>query len=190
MTEKPVELSITVKVYGEEHRYTRKIAIMELESGISQVMQEIGNKALVAGIEGLDLELRKRVPAGWRNMGTEERSIMSSLGWIHYHRHIYVDEHGRRRKPLDEFLGVERYGRDSQRVREMGAYLACEGTYRRAASQMSWLMKSEVSHSTLQRMGWQGGQRLRGGAEAEPGCPRDWERSLAGTSLEDCPPHL
>ena len=167
MTEKPVELSITVKVYGEEHRYTRKIAIMELESGISQVMQEIGNKALVAGIEGLDLELRKRVPAGWRNMGTEERSIMSSLGWIHYHRHIYVDEHGRRRKPLDEFLGVERYGRDSQRVREMGAYLACEGTYRRAASQMSWLMKSEVSHSTLQRMVWQVGNRIADGEEAE-----------------------
>jgi len=144
MTEKPVELSITVKVYGEVIQYTRKIAIEELEIGISQVMQEIGNKALVAGLVGLDQELRQRVPSGWRNIGTEEHSIMSSMGWIRYQRRIYKDEKGRRRKPVDEALGVERYGRESQRVQAMGAYLACEGTYRRAASQMSWLMKKEV----------------------------------------------
>ena len=49
----------------------------------------------------------------------------------------------------------------------MGAYLACEGTYRRAASQMSWLMKSEVSHSSIQRMVWQVGSRIADGEEAE-----------------------
>jgi hypothetical protein len=80
MTEKPVELRITVKVSGEEIHYTRKIAITELETGISQVMQEIGNRVLVAGLEGLDQDIRKRVPAGWRNIGTEERSILSSMG--------------------------------------------------------------------------------------------------------------
>lgn len=167
MTEKPVELSITVNVSGEVIQYLRKIAITELEMGISQVMQEIGNRVLVAGLAGLDRDLRTRVPAGWRNIGTEERSILSSMGWIHYQRRVYKDEKGVRRKPLDEALGVERYGRDSQRVREMGAYLACEGTYRRAASQMSWLMKSEVSHSSIQRMVWQVGSRIADGEEAE-----------------------
>jgi hypothetical protein len=167
MTEKPVEVSITVKIYGEEIHYMRKIAIEEIETGISQVVQEIGNKVLVAGLEGLDQELRKRVPGGWRNIGTEERSIMSSMGWIHYQRRIYKDEKGKRRKPVDEVMGVERYGRESQRVQEMGAYLACEGTYRRAASQMSWLMKEEVSHSTIQRMVWQVGNRIADGEEAE-----------------------
>ena len=167
MTEKTVEISITVKVYGEVIEYKRKIAITELETGISQVVQEIGNKVLVAGLEGLDQDMHKRVPAGWRNIGTEERSLWSSLGWIHYQRRIYKDEQGRRRKPVDEALGVERYGRDSQRVREMGAYLACEGTYRRAASQMSWLMKREVSHSSIQRMVWQVGNRIADGEEAE-----------------------
>jgi len=167
MTEKPVELSITVKVNGEVIQYKRKIEINELESGISQVVQELGNKVLVAGLAGLDQDLRKRVPTGWRNIGTEERSILSSVGWIRYQRRIYEDEKGVRRKPLDEVLGVERYGRDSQRVREMGAYLACEGTYRRAASQMSWLMKSEVSHSSIQRMVWQVGNRIADGEDAE-----------------------
>ena len=167
MTEKPVELSITVNINGEMIQYTRKIEAHELESGISQVVQELGNKVLEAGLAGLDRDIRKRLPAGWRNMGTEERSILSSVGWIHYQRRIYEDEKGVRRKPLDEALGVERYGRDSQRVREMGAYLACEGTYRRAASQMSWLMKSEVSHSSIQRMVWQVGNRIADGEEAE-----------------------
>ena len=167
MTEKSVEISITVKVSGEVIQYERKIGIVELEMGISQAVQEIGRRVLVAGIEGLDQELRKAVPAGWRNVGTEERSPLSSLGRIRYQRRIYQDEEGRRRKPVDEILGVERYGRESQRVREMGAYLACEGTYRRAASQMSWLMKTEVSHSAIQRMVWQVGNRLADGEEAE-----------------------
>jgi hypothetical protein len=167
MTEQAVELSITVKVNGEVIQYMRKVAIPELESGISQVVQEMGNKIFLAGIEGLDRDIRKSVPVGWRNIGTEERSILSSMGWIRYQRHIYQDDQGRRRKPVDEILGVERYGRDSQRVREMGAYLACEGTYRRAASQMSWLMKREVSHSSIQRMVWQVGNRIADGEEAE-----------------------
>jgi hypothetical protein len=167
MTDKAVKISITVKVYGEVIEYRRQIGITELETGISQVVQEIGTKVLVAGLKGLDDELRKEVPAGWRNVGTEERSIMSSIGRIHYQRRIYKDENGTRRKPLDEVMGVERYDRESQRVQQMGAYLASEGTYRRAADQMSWLMKTKVSHSTIQRMVWQVGNRIADGEEAE-----------------------
>jgi hypothetical protein len=115
----------------------------------------------------LDDELRKEVPAGWRNVGTEERGILSSIGRIRYQRRIYKDEKGVRRKPLDEVLGVVRYGRESQRVQQMGAYLASEGTYRRAADQMSWLMKTKVSHSTIQKMVWEVGNRLADGEEAE-----------------------
>jgi len=167
MTDEAVELSITLKVYGETIEYTRKIAIAELETGISQVVQEIGSTVLMAGLKGLDQELGKEVPAGWQNVGTEERSIMSSVGRIRYRRRIYKDEKGVRRKPLDEVLGVERYGRESQRVQQMGAYLASEGTYRRAADQMSWLMKTKVSHSTIQKMVWEVGNRIADGEEAE-----------------------
>lgn len=66
---------------------------------------------------------------------------------ICYQRRIYVDKKGRRRIPVDEVLGVGHYGRDSLNVREMGAYLACTGSYRRAASQLSWLVKGKVSQS-------------------------------------------
>ena len=167
MTDKPVEISITVKIYGEEIEYRRELSVGELETGISQVVQEIGTEALVAGLKGLDQEIRKEVPAEWQNVGTEKRSILSSVGRIHYRRRIYKDENGVRRKPVDEVLRVERYDRESERVRQMGAYLASEGTYRRAAKQMSWLMKTEVSHSTIQRMVWQVGNRIADGEEAE-----------------------
>jgi hypothetical protein len=38
MTEKSVEISITVKVSGEVIQYERKIGIVELEMGISQAV--------------------------------------------------------------------------------------------------------------------------------------------------------
>jgi hypothetical protein len=167
MTDKAVELSITIRVNREVVDYRREIRIEELETGVIQSVQEIGNKVLEAGLKGLDDEIRKEVPAGWRNVGTERRSILSSVGRVHYRRRIYKDENGIRRKPVDEILGVGRYERESQRVRQMGAYLACEGTYRRAARQLSWLMKTEISHSSIQKMVWQVGNRIADGEEAE-----------------------
>jgi hypothetical protein len=167
MTDTAVELSITVKVYGEVVEYQRVLSITELETGISQVVQEMGMAVLKAGLKGLDDKLRKEVPSGWQNVGTEERSIVSSMGRIRYQRRIYKDEKGVRRKPLDEVLGVEQYSRQSERVQQMGAYLATAGTYRQAADQMSWLMKTKVSHSTIQKMVWGVGNRIADGEEAE-----------------------
>src|SRR4030042_994511 len=78
-----------------------------------------------------------------------------------------MEANKKRRKPLDELLRVERYGRVSERVQEMGSSLACMGTYRLAASQLSWLIKTPISHSAVQRMGWTTGNRIREGEEAE-----------------------
>ncbi len=167
MTDQAVSISISIKAFDEEIVIDRKVPTSDLEDGIRRVMQEIGCQVLATGIAGLDRQLRKEVPEGWRNVGTEERSVLSSLGWIRYQRRIYRDEEGRRRKPVDEMLGIERYARDSQRVRQMGAWLACDGTYRRAARQLSWLIKSEVGHSAIQRMVWQVGNRIADGEEAE-----------------------
>jgi hypothetical protein len=167
MTDRAVELSITIKVNQEVVNYKRRIRIEALETGVSQAAQEIGLRVLVAGLKGLDEEMRKEVPAGWQNVGTERRSVLSSVGRVNYRRRVYKDENGMRRKPVDEVLGVGRYERESQRVQQMGAYLACEGTYRRAASQMSWLMKAKISHSTIQKMVWRVGNRIADGEEAE-----------------------
>jgi hypothetical protein len=44
MTEESVEISITVKVYGEVIQYERKVGIAEIEAGIGQAVQEMGRQ--------------------------------------------------------------------------------------------------------------------------------------------------
>ncbi len=167
MTEKPVSISITIKVAETEIFLERQLAIREIEEGAQDLVTEIGQQVMKAGIEAVDERVKKQVPAGWRNVGTETRWMISSVGELQYKRRIYIDEKGQRRKPVDEILGLGRYGRISQRVKEMGAQLASVSTYRQAADQLSWMLKSGISHSSLQRMVWEIGNRIADSEEAE-----------------------
>ena len=167
MTDESVQISITIRVAKREQRIERAIKIEELEETIQGIAIETGRKALGMGIKEFDDRIAGKVPKGWRNVGTEERWLVSSLGALRYKRRIYQDEKRRRRKPVDELLGIEKYGRMSGRVQEMGASLACMGTYRLAASQLSYLVKTPISHSAVQRMAWNIGNRIADGEESE-----------------------
>lgn len=167
MTDEAVQISITIRVAKREQKIERKINMEELEETIQGIAVETGQEAFRMGIRELDEQIGEKLPKGWRNMGTEERWLVSSLGAMRYKRRIYLDEKHRRRKPVDELLGIEKYGRMSGRVQEMGASLACMGTYRLAANQLSWLIKTPISHSAVQRMAWISGNRIADGEEAE-----------------------
>lgn len=167
MTNRSVKLSITIKVCEQQEEYEREIEIKELEESVRAVTEEIGQKVMKRGIEVVDEHIRKEIPKGWQNLGTEKRTMISTAGWIQYRRHIYRDEQGVRRKPVDELLGLERYGRCSQQVEQMGAYLASESNYREAAEQMSWLLRTDVSHSGIQRMVWKIGNQIADDRDAE-----------------------
>ena len=167
MTKRTVKLSITIKVSEQQEKYEREIEIGELEESVRELTEEIGKKVMKSGIEVVDEHLRKEIPTSWRNVGTEKRTMISTAGWIRYRRHIYRDEHGVRRKPVDELLGLERYERCSRQVEQMGAYLASESNYREAAERMSWLLRTEVSHSGIQRMVWKIGNQIADDRDAE-----------------------
>jgi len=167
MTENSVVISITIRVSEREVKIENEIGIGEMEESIQGIMLEAGQQALGMGIKAIDDRIAEKLPKGWQNVGTEERWIVSSIGALRYRRRVYLDENKQRRKPLDELLGVERYGRVSERVQEMGSSLACMGTYRLAANQLSWLIKSPISHSAVQRMVWTTGNRIADGEEAE-----------------------
>jgi hypothetical protein len=130
-------------------------------------MLEAGQQAFGMGIKAIDDRIAEKLPRGWQNVRTEERWIVSSIGALRYRRRVYLDENKQRRKPLDEILQVERYGRVSERVQEMGSSLACMSTYGLAASQLSWLIKTPISHCAVQRMVWTTGNRIADGEEAE-----------------------
>jgi len=167
MTEQAVEISITVKSYNEVIHIHQEVPFSDLEEGINRAAKEFGCKVLIAGIAGLDRQLSKEVPEGWQNVGTEEREARFSIGHVRYKRRIYLDGTGQRRKPIDEILGIEPYSRDSLRLQQIGAWLACEGPYRQAARQLSWMTKDEISHSAIQRMVWQLGNRIADKEEGE-----------------------
>lgn len=167
MTEYTVTTSITISVGKREKRIEKIVKAAEIEEIVQEIGVEVGQEVLQNGIREIDQQIARRIPKGWRNVGTEERWVTSSVGELRYKRRIYLDEQKHRRKPVDELLGLEEKGRMSRRVREMGSYLACEGTYRRAASELSWLLKTPMSHRAVQRMVWQTGKRITAGEEAE-----------------------
>ncbi len=167
MTDEAVHISITIKVAERERIIEEKIKPEGIEETIQRIVLTAGQKSLEMGLAEMDNRIAKQVPKGWQNVGTEERWLVSSLGAVKYKRRIYLDENQKRRKPIDELLGIERYGRMSDRVQEMGASLACMGTYRLAANQLSWLIKTPISHSAVQRMAWTTGNRIADGEEAE-----------------------
>jgi hypothetical protein len=167
MTENTVAISIAINVGKWVIKTQREIEAKDIEEIAQEIGVEVGQEVLQNGIKEIDQQIAKRVPKGWHNVGTEERWMTSSVGELRYKRRIYLDEQKQRRKPVDELLGLEEKGRMSRRVREMGSYLASEGTYRRAAGELSWLLKTPVSHSAVQRMVWQTGKRIEAGEEAE-----------------------
>lgn len=167
MTDKAVQISITIRVAKKEREIEETIKLDEIEESIQRIAIETGQESLEMGLQEIDEEIAKQVSKDWQNVGTEERWLVSSLGEIRYKRRIYLDKKGRRRKPIDELLGIQRYGRMSGRVQEMGASLACMGTYRLAARQLSFITKTPISHSAVQRVAWGIGNRIADGEEAE-----------------------
>ena len=122
MTDEAVEISITIRVAKREQKIERKISIEELEETIQGIAIETGQEALGMGIREFDDRIAEKMSKYWQNVGTEERWLVSCLGAMRYKRRIYLDEKGKRRKPVDELLGIEKYGRMSGRVQEMGVW--------------------------------------------------------------------
>ena len=120
MTENSVVRSITIRVSEREVKIENEIGIDDMEETIQGMMLEAEQQVLGMGIKVIDDRIAEQLPSGWQNVGTEERWLVSSLGALKYRRRVYLDENKQRRKPLDELLGVERYGRVSERVQETG----------------------------------------------------------------------
>ena len=167
MTDETVHISITIKVEGVTREIQEKVLGTSMEESAHTLGLFVGQEIFQGMIEVLDERIAKNKPAGWRNMGTEKRWMVSSLGAMEYKRRIYLNEQGKRIKPVDEWLGLQRYGRMSGRVQEMGASLVSSGTYRLAASQLSYLTRTPISHSAIQRMAWNVGNRIADSEEAE-----------------------
>ena len=157
MTEKPVE-SIIAEII-EDHG--QKNVLADLEKSLASLTQSLQNELTGSILEMLEKELHRRRPQGWKNLGTAKRSLLTELGEIQYKRHIYRDEQGRRQMPLDQLLQIDRYARNSRNLDAMGASLAAESRYRKAAETLSYRLKQDVSPSTISRMVGRVGKKIQ-----------------------------
>lgn len=167
MTEDTVSISIAIKVENTTHEFQQFIPIAAIEEGVQTMAVAVGQEVMCGVIHELDVRMAEQVPESWVNAGTEERWLVCSLGAVRYKRRVYLDEQRKRQKPMDDLLGLQRYARMSGKVQEMGASLASSGSYRLAADQLSYLTKTTISHSAIQRMAWSVGNRIADGEEAE-----------------------
>jgi hypothetical protein len=167
MTDEAVNISITIKVEDVVMEFQEKVPIDAVEETVNSLSIGLGQQVLHGVIRVLDDRIARNVPADWQNVGTEMRWMVSSLGAVRYRRRVYQDEQRRRRKPVDDLFGLPRYGRMSGRVQEMGAALSSCDPYRRAADQLSYLIKAPITTTSLQRMVWRVGNRIADGEEAE-----------------------
>ena len=167
MTEKTVDISITTEINGKAVNREVKAEAGSLDGELIKIMYEMIRETITGGLEAIDDQIREGEASGWKNLGREKRRVITAVGEVEIKRRVYRDGDGKRRKPLDEIVGLERYQRETNVVRMMGAWLATQNSYREAADELSYLVRKQITHSKIQRMVWSIGNALADMEETE-----------------------
>ena len=186
MTEKTVNISITTEINGKAIKREISAEAACLDGEMIKLMVEMIREAITGGLEAIDDQIREREAKGWKNLGREKHRVITAVGEVEIKRRVYRDGAGKRRKPLDEMMGLDRYQRETNVVRMLGAWLATQNSYRDAADELSYLVKYRITHSKIQRMVWAIGNALADVEEAEieqwDGA-EDWEQKISSPVL-------
>ena len=167
MTEKTVTISITTEVNGKALKREISVGTASIDGEMIKLMSEMMRTTITEGLEAIDDQIREREAKDWKNLGREKHRVITAIGEVEIKRRVYRDGAGKRRKPLDEQMGLGRYQRETNMVRMMGAWLATQNSYRDAADELSYLVKNKITHSKIQRMVWAIGNALADVEEAE-----------------------
>ena len=104
MTDASVSIIITVKAGEVSETIEKAISVMEMESELNKVFQSSQQQVTALLFDLLEAQLHAYVSAQteWKNIGTEQRSVLLESGSITYRRHIYKDKQGKRNEPFDD----------------------------------------------------------------------------------------
>jgi len=186
MTEKTVNISITTEINGKAINREIRAEAARLDGEMIKIMVEMIRETIAGGLEAIDDQIREREAKGWKNLGREKHRVITAVGEVEITRRVYRDGVGKRRKPLDEMMGLERYQRETNVVRMMGAWLTTQNSYRDAADELSYLVKNKITHSKIQRMVWSIGNALADMEETEINQwdgSEDWEEKISSPVL-------
>jgi len=161
MAERSVAISIVVTVEGSKQiRAEFEVEGAGCDEAIQRELKRLGREVVSDALVVLDDRLSQEVPKDWKNVGKEEREVITALGSVRIRRRVYRDSQRQRHKPLDEVLGLKKYERLSEGVKAKGAYLASEVSYRQAAGMLSWMLDEDINHSRIQEIAWDVGTAL------------------------------
>jgi len=132
----------------------------KIDESFRQEMQLLEQELFGIIVEVADERLWKTVAQDWKNVGREERQLVTSVGWLPFKRRIFIDEVGKRRKPLDEMLALKPKAHYSQSVAQKASYLVSELPFRKTSPVLSWLVGTEISHTTIGRLMLRVGQSV------------------------------
>jgi hypothetical protein len=153
---------ITAEVAGRKiHLGTIEITMdARMDDSIHRGMQKCSQKLQIEMLEVVDTYLQHTVARDWEKKGRKERQIDTSNGWVRFKRRVYKDSNDHWRRPLDEMLELKPRAHYTLSVKEKAGYLVSELPYRKAGSVLSWLIGTEISHTTTGRLMKEVGQSL------------------------------
>jgi hypothetical protein len=137
--------------------------IGEIEQGMRQLLQEVGQRALGKSISAADERYRREAPCGCGGVAAyvarRPAKVLSVFGWVEYRRSYYLCQAcGRGQSPLDGQLGL-RPGRVSAGLHPLLALLGIQTSFEEARKTVKRLLLLDVSDNTIRKETQRVGQR-------------------------------
>ena len=140
-----------------------ELDFQHLEKFVFQLVKVIGQHILTSILQFLDNQLRNQRPRGkLSNCGKRSKYLLTLLGNITYHKHLYRDKEGKYRCLLDEALGLkpnQRMSTHYQKITGLFSFLA--GSYRNAQRFLGYCYGDSVSFECIRRQVQLHGRRIQ-----------------------------
>ncbi len=147
-----VSISITVEIAGRSKDVIHEeIHPDQIGENLKKVTDQVFRSAGTGVITYLDEYIRDHEAKGLKVLGTESRDFTTIAGKLSYTRRIYRSKEGKRIKPVDELLGLERYARRDKHLQEMNCALAGRSNYRESAAISTMITQKYISPASISR---------------------------------------
>lgn len=125
-------------------------SLVEFEEQLQLLMYDTFAELVSEVLEEINQVIKKRKQeAGWKVERNDEKGIHFTFGEVRFKRTLMYDNDGNPRYPMDEWLGLRKYQRQSPLVEVKVAELASKSDYRETARILREWTAVQLSHNTV-----------------------------------------
>ncbi len=144
------------------------LTLEALEEMVFDIVQGIGQKAMVGALSEYDELIKKDRPRGvFENIHKKGKYLQTRVGNLWYRRTKYKDKSGQSRYLLDEQLNMHKNQRMSLKIAQIFGTLASVSAYRGVSEQISKLIGITYSHEAIRQNVIKEGLRIEAQEEKE-----------------------